>query len=46
VRRNAKATDQIMADLDSRSGKWLRSAAKDMASATVKDWKDWKRAYR
>jgi uncharacterized protein (DUF2252 family) len=42
----ARAADRIMADLDNRSGKWLSGTAKNMAAATVMDWKDWKKAYR
>jgi Uncharacterized protein conserved in bacteria (DUF2252) len=39
----ARAGARIVADLNSRSGKWLRTAAKDMAAATIGDWKQWKK---
>jgi hypothetical protein len=35
---------RITADLNSRSGKWMRTAVKDMAAATIGDWKDWKKS--
>jgi hypothetical protein len=37
-----RAASRITADLDSRDGKWLRTAVKDMAAATLGDWKEWK----
>ena len=40
----AKAAARITADLNSRSGKWLRTAVKDMAAATIGDWKAWKKS--
>jgi hypothetical protein len=35
---SARARARIIADLNSRSGKWLRMAVKDMAAATIGDW--------
>jgi hypothetical protein len=35
---------RILADLDKRRSKWLRTAAKDMAAATISDWKEWKKS--
>jgi hypothetical protein len=40
-----RARKPILADLKKRSGKWLRSAVKDMAKTTVRDWKEWKKVY-
>ena len=40
----ARAAARIAADLNSRSGKWLRTAVKQMAAATVGDWKEWKKS--
>jgi hypothetical protein len=40
----AKAAARILADLNSRSGKWLRTAVKDMTKATIGDWKEWKKS--
>jgi hypothetical protein len=40
----AGAAARIVADLDSRSGKQLRAAVKDMAAATLGDWKEWKKS--
>jgi uncharacterized protein (DUF2252 family) len=37
----ARAGARIVADLNSRSGKWLRTAVKEMAAATIGDWKQW-----
>jgi hypothetical protein len=39
----ARASARIGADLNRRSGKWLRKAVKDMAAATIGDWKEWKK---
>jgi hypothetical protein len=39
-----RAAVRIAADLNSRSGKWLRTAVKDMAAATIGDWKEWRRS--
>ena len=39
-----RAAARIAADLNSRSGKWLRTAVKDMAAATIGDWKEWKKS--
>jgi hypothetical protein len=39
-----RAAARIAADLNSRSGKWLRTAVRDMASATIGDWKEWKKS--
>jgi hypothetical protein len=41
---SAKAPARIAADLNSRSGKWMRTAVKEMAAATVSDWKKWKKS--
>jgi uncharacterized protein (DUF2252 family) len=41
---SARAAARISADLNSRTGKWLRKAVKDMAAATIGDWKEWKKA--
>jgi len=38
------ASARITANLNSRSGKWLRTAVKEMAAATVGDWKEWKKS--
>ena len=40
----AGAGARIVADLDHRSGKWLRTAVKDMAAATIADWQEWKKS--
>jgi uncharacterized protein (DUF2252 family) len=40
----ARAGARITADLSSRSSKWLRTAVKDMAAATISDWKEWKKS--
>ena len=39
-----RAPARIVADLNSRSGKWLRTAVKDMAAATIGDWREWKKS--
>jgi hypothetical protein len=39
-----RAAARITADLHSRSAKWMRTAIKDMAAATVGDWKEWKKS--
>ena len=41
-----RAGARILADLNSRSGKWLRTAIRDMAAATISDWKAWKKSQR
>jgi uncharacterized protein (DUF2252 family) len=41
---SARGGARIVADLNSRSGKWLRTAVKDMASVTIGDWKEWKKS--
>jgi hypothetical protein len=41
-----RAGARILADLNSRSGKWLRTAVRDMAAATISDWKAWKKSQR
>jgi len=41
---SARAAARIAGDLNNRSGKWLRTAIKDMAAATVSDWKKWKKS--
>jgi hypothetical protein len=40
----ARAGAQITADLNRRSGKWMRTAVKDMLAATIGDWKEWKKS--
>jgi hypothetical protein len=40
----AGAAARISADLNSRPGKWLRTAVKDMAAATIGDWKRWRKS--
>ena len=40
----AGAAGRIVADLNSRSGKWLRTAVRDMARVTTRDWKEWKKS--
>jgi len=37
------AIKAVLHDLGRRPAAWLRSAAKAMAKATIKDWEDWKR---
>ena len=37
-----RAAALIAADLNRRSGNWLRTAVKDMAAAIIGDWKEWK----
>jgi hypothetical protein len=43
MENNAPAA-RIAADLSSRSVKWLRTAVKDMAAATIADWKQWRKS--
>jgi hypothetical protein len=40
----ARKAARIVADLNSRSGKSLRTAVKDMAAATIGDWKEWRKS--
>jgi hypothetical protein len=40
----ARAGARISADLQSRSRKWLRTAVKDVAAATIVDLKAWKKS--
>jgi hypothetical protein len=35
---------RIVADLDRRKSKWLRTAAKDMAKAVERDWKEYRKS--
>ena len=37
------AARRIAADLKARKANWLYRAARDMADATIKDWKVWKK---
>ena len=37
------AITAVRRDLDQRPSAWLRSAAKAMTKATIKDWEEWKR---
>jgi Uncharacterized protein conserved in bacteria (DUF2252) len=39
-----RAAARIAADLNRRSGKWLRTAVKHMADASIGDWKEWKKS--
>jgi hypothetical protein len=39
-----KRITPIQRDLMQRSPEWLRKAAKAMARAVIRDWKEWKRA--
>jgi hypothetical protein len=39
-----RSSTRIADDLNSRSGKWLRTAVKDMAAAVIGDWKEWKKS--
>ena len=41
---SARASARIISDLDRRPGKWLRTAVKQMAAATLDDWKEWKKS--
>jgi hypothetical protein len=43
---STRATPQVIADLKNRPGNWLRTAVKDMASATIRDWDKWAKAHR
>ncbi len=36
---------RIVANIDGRPAKWLRSAIKDMATKTVEEWREWKKAH-
>ena len=42
----SRAAGRIIADLNKRSGKWLRTAVRDMAATTIEDWKKWKKSRR
>jgi uncharacterized protein (DUF2252 family) len=39
----SRAGKRILDDLKKKSSKWLRLAVKDMANATIDDWKEWRR---
>jgi uncharacterized protein (DUF2252 family) len=39
------ASERIITDLKTRSEKWLRSAVKEMAKATIDDWREWKHSH-
>jgi uncharacterized protein (DUF2252 family) len=41
-----RARQRIIVDVKHRPGKWLRTAVKDMARATINDWNEWKKTYR
>ena len=41
-----RAVLAVRADLKARKPKWLRQAAKIMLDATLRDWKDWRKATR
>jgi hypothetical protein len=43
---SAHASNRILDDLKKSSGKWLRSAVKDMAKTTIDGWNEWKKARR
>jgi hypothetical protein len=38
-----RSTKRILADLDRRTGKQLRTGVEAMAEATIKEWKEWKK---
>ena len=40
------ALDDVRRDLEKRKARWLREAAETMVEATLKDWKDWRKAWR
>jgi uncharacterized protein (DUF2252 family) len=42
----SRAAGRIIADINKRSGKWMRTAVKDMAAATIDEWKEWKKSRR
>jgi hypothetical protein len=37
------AIPEIKKDLNKRPADWLIAAARDMAAATARDWKEWKK---
>ena len=39
------AIPAVRHDLEKRGSKWVRSAARTMADAMLKEWKDWRRAF-
>ncbi len=39
-----RAAVRLASDLTNRSAKWLRTAVKDMAAATLSDWQQWKKS--
>jgi hypothetical protein len=43
---NPGAADLVRGDLEHRPNDWLEDAARRMARATLRDWKDWRDAYR
>jgi Uncharacterized protein conserved in bacteria (DUF2252) len=43
---SAQARTRILAYVKKSSGKWLRTAVRDMAKTTIDDWKAWKKARR
>jgi len=40
------ATELILSDLGSRAPGWLEEQARRMARATLRDWRDWRAAYK
>jgi len=43
---SAAALQALKRDLSARRGRWLHKAAKEMADATRRDWKEWRRSRR
>ena len=41
----AEAIPAVRRDLKQRGPRWLRTAARTMANAMLKEWKDWRRAF-
>jgi Uncharacterized protein conserved in bacteria (DUF2252) len=41
---NPRAIHSVLADLKKRRGRWLRNASKNMAAATQKDWRVWRKS--
>ena len=41
-----RASKRVGKDLKTRPEKWFRTAARAMAKATIRDWKEWKRSHR
>jgi len=43
---SGKAIGEVKKDLAKRKGRWLHTASKKMLAATIKDWKEWRKAMR